>query len=123
MSSWSPEHADTIGAAEEIRLAPLRPDGTAHTPVTMWVVRVDERLFIRSAYGRSGSWFGQVTKTRQALLHVGGSEYAVEVREPGHDFDTAIDEGYRTKYRGQTSSVDAMVAAGAQEATLELLPR
>jgi hypothetical protein len=123
MSTWTPEQGDTIGAAKEIRLAPVRPDGTSHTPVIMWVVRVDDRLFIRSVYGRSGSWFSQVTKTRQALLYVGGREYAVEVREAGHDLDAAIDESYRSKYRGQTSSVNSMVAAAARAATLELLPR
>jgi hypothetical protein len=122
MSTWTTEQVDTIGAAQEIRLAPLRPDGTAHSAVTMWVVRVTDRLFIRSANGRSGSWFEQVLKTGQALLHAGGNEYAVEVTEPGHDLDPAIDGDYRSKYRGQTSAVNAMVAAGAQAATLELLP-
>ena len=38
-------------------MAPLRRDGTLRKPVTIWVVRLGDYLYIRSVYGRTPSWF------------------------------------------------------------------
>ena len=49
--------AHQIGTSQELQIASARPDGTLHAPRTIWVVRVDDDLYVRSMYGRSGGWF------------------------------------------------------------------
>jgi hypothetical protein len=43
MNNWTAEELDTIGAAEELELAPRRDDGTLRKPVPVWVVRPEAR--------------------------------------------------------------------------------
>jgi len=57
MNAWSSEELDRIGAAEELDLAPVRRDGTLRKPVTMWVVRDGDDVYVRSVNGRGSSWF------------------------------------------------------------------
>lgn len=45
MTAWTSDRLDTIGNAEELRLATQRPDGTLRTPVTIWVIRHGDDLF------------------------------------------------------------------------------
>ncbi|HEX3201346.1 MAG TPA: DUF2255 family protein, partial [Actinomycetes bacterium] len=40
MSDWTAEELDTIGAADELEVAALRPDGSLRRFTTIWVVRV-----------------------------------------------------------------------------------
>ncbi len=51
MSSWNEDDLDRIGGAEELQSATQRPDGTLRPYVTIWVVRADDDLYVRSAYG------------------------------------------------------------------------
>ena len=38
MTTWTSDELTKIGAAEELRIASLRSDGTLRNPVTIWVV-------------------------------------------------------------------------------------
>ena len=53
MTAWTSDELDKIGAAEELRIASLRRDGTLRNPVTIWVVRLDDDLYVRAYKGRS----------------------------------------------------------------------
>jgi hypothetical protein len=57
MTTWTSDELNTIGTAEELDLAPLRRNGTLRTPVTIWVVRLGDDLYVRSYRGHGGSWF------------------------------------------------------------------
>lgn len=57
MPAWASNALDKIGAAEELTLASVRGDGTLRRPVTMWVVRDGNDLYVRSVNGRVTSWF------------------------------------------------------------------
>ncbi len=46
MSEWTGGELDRIGAAEELQIAPRRRDGSLRTPVTIWVVRVGDELYV-----------------------------------------------------------------------------
>ena len=37
MNQWTSDELTCIGAAEELEIATLRPDGTRRKPVTIWV--------------------------------------------------------------------------------------
>jgi hypothetical protein len=57
MTAWTRDELRKIEAAEEPELASVRPDGTLRHPVTIWVVRVGDNLYVRSWKGRAGAWF------------------------------------------------------------------
>jgi hypothetical protein len=46
-----------LGVAEDLEIATVRSDGTLRRPVTIWVVRVGDDLYVRSVNGRSATWF------------------------------------------------------------------
>ena len=64
MSGWTPEELVRIGQADELDLASQRRDGSLRDPVTMWVVRDGDDLYVRSMHGRAGAWF-RGTQTRR----------------------------------------------------------
>ena len=50
-SGWTDDELARIGDATELELASRRPDGTLRSFTTMWVVRVGDDLYVRSAGG------------------------------------------------------------------------
>jgi hypothetical protein len=73
MTVWTSDELDTIGNAEELRLATQRADGTLRNPVTIWVVRHGDDLYIRSYRGPDGSWFRHTRQRRDGHIQTGGS--------------------------------------------------
>ena len=123
MRDWTAEELDKIGAADELQLAVLRPDGALRTATTVWVVRVGDNLYVRSYRGRSGAWFRSVLRRREGRIRAGGLTRDVAFVEPD-DPDHAIDRAYRAKYaRYPRSYVDPMVSPNAAAATLRLSAR
>jgi hypothetical protein len=123
MTVWTSDELNKIGTAEELEIAPLRRDGTLRNPVTIWVVRVGDDLYIRSYRGRGGAWFSAAQVRHEGRIRAGGVEKDVTlVEDPG--IDDQIDAAYRTKYRRySTQYVNPMVAPEARAATLKLAPR
>jgi hypothetical protein len=123
MAAWAASDLDAIGAAEELRVAPARPDGSLRAPTTIWVVRVDDKLYVRSWRGQSGSWFTTARATRRGHVSAGGVDKDVHFVEAGDDANDAVNDAYRAKYARYPGYVEPMVGAGARATTLELLPR
>jgi hypothetical protein len=48
MSTWTRDELDRIGSAEELEIAAVRDDGTLRKPVTIWVTRHGDDLYVRS---------------------------------------------------------------------------
>ncbi len=123
MGAWTSDELDTIGAAEELDLASVRRDGTLRNPVTMWVVRHGDEIYVRSVNGRGSSWFRGAQARHEAHIQAGGVHKDVTLVETDHVGDE-VDAGYRAKYgRRYPSIVPAIVAPEARAATLELVPR
>jgi hypothetical protein len=57
MAAWTSDELTKIEAADELEIASLRRDGTLRNPVTIWVVRLGDDLYVRSVNGRTGAWF------------------------------------------------------------------
>lgn len=74
MTGWTPEELERIERAEELQLAPARPDGTFRPAVTIWVVRHDDNVYVRSWRGLTGGWYRAVQDTRAAHVRVGCRE-------------------------------------------------
>jgi Uncharacterized protein conserved in bacteria (DUF2255) len=58
MMRWTRDELTKIAAADELEIASARRDGTLRKPVTIWVVRHGDDLYVRSFNGPSAAWFG-----------------------------------------------------------------
>lgn len=123
MTAWTSDELAEIEAAEELDLASVRPDGTLHKPVTMWVVRHGDDVYVRSVNGRESSWFRGAQARHEAHIHAGGASKDVALVET-NDVDDELDAAYRAKYhRYAESIVGSIVSPQARAATLKLVPR
>jgi hypothetical protein len=125
MTKWTGEELNKIGPAEELEIAPLQGDGALRKPVTIWVVRVNDDLYVRSYRGRAGAWFRATKVRHEGRIWAGGVEKDVTfVDETDPEINDQIDAVYLTKYRGYPSSdLDPMVAPEARSTTIKLVPR
>jgi hypothetical protein len=124
MSDWTADELNKIGAADELQIAPLRPDGSLSPYTTIWVVRVGDDLYVRSYRGRGGSWFRHALERLEGRIRAGGVQRDVAFAEPEDADHDAIDQAYRSKYaRHSRTYVDPMVSADATAATLRLIAR
>jgi hypothetical protein len=57
MTAWTDDELTRVGGADELQITSRRPDGTLRPYVTIWVVRADDDLYVRSAYGKDNGWF------------------------------------------------------------------
>jgi hypothetical protein len=123
MTTWTGEELARIGAADELELAALRRDGTLRKPVTIWVVRHGDDIYVRSVNGRTSSWFRGAQDRHEAHVHAGSVDKDVLLVETD-DINDDIDAAYRKKYhRYAPSIIDSIVSPQARAATLKLVPR
>ena len=124
MTRWTSDELDAIGDADELRIAALRPDGTLYNPVTIWVVRQDNELYVRSYKGADAGWYRGTQATHEGHVEAGGIDKDVTFVDVDRSLDGPIDAAYRAKYRRFGGSyVDPMVAPTAQATTIRLVPR
>src|SRR5215216_3488380 len=110
MAAWTSDELYKIAAADELELASAKRDGTLRKPVTIWVVRHGDDLYVRSWRGRAGSWFRAAQTAREGHVSAGGAEKDVDFVDAGEDVNDAIDAAYRTKYgRYAESYVEPMI--------------
>jgi len=123
VSTWTSEELEKIAAAEELQLASTRRDGTLRKPVTIWVVRHGDDLYVRSVNGRTSSWFRGAQVRHEGHIEAGGVDKDVLLVETD-DMNDEIDAAYRSKYRHYAESiVGSVVSPEARTATLKLVPR
>jgi hypothetical protein len=124
MTMWTSEELDRIGKAGELEIAALRPDGTPRKPVTIWVVRHGDDLYVRSGYGDRAAWYRGTQRRREGHIKAGGIDKDVTFADADPALNDQIDAAYRTKYRRHEARwVDPMVAAEARSTTIKLVPR
>jgi hypothetical protein len=123
MTAWSGDELSKIEDAEELEIASVRRDGSRRTPVTIWVVRLGDDVYIRSVNGREGLWFRGAQDRHEAHIEAGGVEKDVRVVETD-EADAEIDAIYRKKYRQYAPRiVNSVLTSKARAATLKLVPR
>ena len=124
MTAWTNDELTKIEKAEELRLASVRRDDTLRNPVTVWVVRTGDDLYVRSMNGRDAAWFRGTQTRREGRIWAGGVEKDVSFVEAGRDVNDPIDAAYRSKYRRYGANiVNHMLTPGVQAATIKLVPR
>ena len=124
MSEWTNDELDNIAPAEELELTSARRDGSLRNPVTIWVVRRGDDLYVRSYKGRTAAWFRSTQDRREGRIRADGVEKDVTFADADRDIDDQLDAAYRTKYcRYGARFVNLMVSPEARAATLKLVPR
>jgi hypothetical protein len=124
MTTWTSDELYKIGTAEELRIAPLRADGTLRKPVIIWVVRLGDDLYVRSVNGRTSAWFRGVQVRHEGHIQAGGVEKDVTfIEEADPKINDQLDAAYRAKYRRYPSSVDHINSPTARAAAIKLVPR
>ena len=125
MAPWTSSELKKIEMADELDLSSLRRDGTLRNPVTMWVVRVGDDLYVRSVKGRTGPWFRGAQTRHAGRIRSGGVEKDVLFTdETGPEVNERIDAAYREKYsRYPKEYVDACLTPASRAATIKLAAR
>ncbi len=125
MKTWTNDELTKIGTAEELEIASLRGDGTLRSPVTIWVVRLGDDLYVRSVNGRTAAWFRGTLASHEGHIRAGGVDKDVTfMEEDDLEINKQIDAAYRTKYRHYAASiVGSTVTPAARSATIKLVPR
>jgi hypothetical protein len=124
MKAWTEQELGRIGEAKDLQLASERPDSTLRPYVTIWVVRVDDGLYVRSAYGGNNAWFRRAKASGVGRIRAGGLERDVMFAGPAPDVHPDIDAAYHEKYdRYGPAIVGTVVGSLAHAVTIRLVPR
>lgn len=124
MTTWTPDELDRIGSADELRIAARRADGSLRMPRTIWVVRVGDDLYVRSAYGQRAAWYRGTQRTHEGHISAGDIEKEVTFEGAGGKLDAEIDAAYWAKYgRYGAQYVDPVTNGESHATTIQLAPR
>jgi hypothetical protein len=124
MAAWTNEELDRISDATELKLTPVRENGSLSPYVTMWVVRVGDNLYLRSAGGPNRPWYRRAKVSDAGRIRAGGIERDVTFAQAVVDTDAAIDAAYHDKYdRYGATIVGHVTGPEAQPVTIRLMPK
>ena len=125
MTNWTSDELNKIRNDEELQIASLRSDDTLRKPVTIWVVRVGDDLYVRSVNGRNSAWFRGTEVRQEGHIRAGGVDKDVTfVDETDPSVNEQIDAVYRTKYRRYAANIiNSTLTPEARSATIKLVPR
>jgi hypothetical protein len=124
MITWTPDELTRIGSAEELEVSSTRADGTLRPYVTIWVVRVGDEIYVRSAYGSNNPWFVRATTSGTGRIRAGGVEKEVTFAASAPHAFAAVDAAYHAKYDRYGADIVGTVTGPQSEATtLRLVPR
>ena len=123
MSTWTERELEAIGGASELRISTRRPDGSLRNPITIWVVRDGDDIYVRGYRGRSTAWFRHLLELPGGHIRAGGVDRDVAfTEETDAPVNDRIDEAYRSKYRRYPDLVAPKVIETIRTATLKVLP-
>ena len=121
MNTWSTDDLRHLADATELQLASRR-DGTLGVYTTMWVVRVDDDLYVRSAGGPNRPWYRHARSSGNGRIRAGGIERDVTFAEAPAGAQAAIDAAYHEKYdRYGPGPVSHVTGADAHAVTIRLI--
>ena len=124
MSGWTRAELEKVDAADELEIMSRRSDGSLRNPVTIWVARAGDDLYVRPVKGREGKWFRSTQVSHEGRIEAGGVKKDVTFEDADPQSSDAIDRAYRQKYRRYAASiVTSVLTPQARAGTLRLIPR
>lgn len=125
ITAWTQQDLTEIDRHDEVRLQPRRADGSLAKPRTVWAVRLDESIYVRSVNGAEGAWYRMASASREGHLRVGAVDLDVSFVEVDHDnvIEDQIDAAYQAKYGKYTGPVERITSERSRRTTLEVIPR
>lgn len=124
MATWTNDELDRVGNAEELELSSFRDDRSLRSYVTMWVVRVDDDLYVRSAGGPDRPWYRRAKASGAGRIRAGGVERDVTFADANADVQSAIETAYHAKYdRYGATIVGHVTGTDAQPVTIRLVSK
>jgi len=124
MTRWTSDQLDKVGRAEEVQIASVQRDGKLGKPVTIWIVRHGDDLYVRSVRGRSAHWFRGTQERHEGRIRAGGVQQDVTFVDAGHDIDEEVDGAYRAKYRRYAGSIlNSVLTPEARSTMIKIVPR
>jgi hypothetical protein len=124
MNEWTSDELTRIGNAEELEIASVRSDGTRRKPVTIWVARDGDSLYVRSVKGPSSAWFRGTQDRHEGRIRAGGLEKDVTFVRADQAIEAKVDAAYRAKYRRYAGSIlNSVLTPPARSTTTKLVPR
>lgn len=88
----------------------------------MWVVRVGNDLYVRSAGGPNRPWYRHAVASRVGRIEAGGVDAEVDFATAAPETNQEIDSGYHAKYdRYGPSIVGHVTGPAAHAVTIRLI--
>ena len=124
MRPWTSDELAAFGDPDEIRIASLRPDGTARKAITIWIARLGDDLYVRSAYGPDNGWYRRARASREGTIQAGRRTAEVAFEDADPAVVEPLHAAYHAKYdRYGARIVNTVVSDEAAAATLRVVPR
>lgn len=121
--NWTPDELVRIDAADDLKIAPFREDGTTYgTPTWIWEVVVDGQLYVRGYNGQRSRWYQAAIRQKAGRIIAAGMTHDVAFEPVGGPTNDLIDEAYRVKYR-KSQYLAPMISERARAATVRITPR
>ena len=126
-NGWRAGELSTIDGCSEVDIATRRSDGTLCAARTVWIVRHDGAVYVRSVNGTTAAWYRGVQTCHEGELSAGRLQRGVVFVKAGthagegSGLDDALDAAYRGKY-GRSGAVARITADAARATTLRLDP-
>jgi hypothetical protein len=119
--TWPADQLNRIASSEELQITTTRPDGTQRQWTPIWVVRVADGLYIRSAGGRTSGWYRHATQRNSARVRADGIETDVTLQPVANPaLNAQVTAAYQAKYGNQSNWLAPFLVAPGIEATLRL---
>src|SRR4029077_17203789 len=124
MIQWTSDQLDRVGRAEELQIASVQHDGTLGKPVTIWVARHGDDLYVRSVRGRDAHWFRGTQVKHEGRIRAGGVQQDGAFVDAEPDMAGEAEAAYRAKYRRYAGSIlNSVLTPEARSTTIKLVPR
>jgi hypothetical protein len=122
MTAWPTTDLAAIVEADDLHIAPLRPDrATPGTPTWIWSVAVDGELYVRAYNGGDSRWYQAAISQGAGQITAAGRTRDVNFEAVTGSINDRIDDAYRAKY-ATSPYLQPMIAARARAATVRITP-